>query len=156
MEIWQLSPWNLLLILTQILRFSLRPQEPIESFVQPQALVFRTPGAGGVGFGCNFPSFLGSQISHQEDPRDLDSTSGKIKAKAPPQAQAPCWKAVGLPCGPPGKLRWWLASGFGQVGSRGVSAAGARPCGVLQHRLQPSGSQSSVWSSASPELGRED
>ena len=27
-EIWQLSPWNLLLILTQILRFSLQLQEP--------------------------------------------------------------------------------------------------------------------------------
>lgn len=27
-EIWQLSPWNLLLILTQIFRFSLQLQEP--------------------------------------------------------------------------------------------------------------------------------
>lgn len=43
MEIWQLSPWNLLLILTQILRFSLRLQEPIGSFVQPQVLGFQNP-----------------------------------------------------------------------------------------------------------------
>ena len=30
-----------------------------ESFVQPQALVFRAPGLGDVRFGCNFLSFLG-------------------------------------------------------------------------------------------------
>lgn len=127
-EIWQLSPWNLLLILTRILRFSLQPQEPSPlCSLRPW---FSEPlGLEMLDLVVIFSHSLAYRFPTRKTPETLIPPQVKSKPRLPTGHRLlleSCglvvqWKTEVVLCKP-----------FQADGSHAMSVAGARPCGVFR------------------------
>ena len=151
-EIWQLSPWNLLLILTRILRFSLQPQEPSPLcslrpwFSEPLGLEI-------LDLVVIFPHSLAYRFSTRKTPETLIPPQVKSKPRLPTGHRLPAGKLWA--CGAVENRGGALQAVSGRWVSCDVSCR-STALWCFQDRLWLSASQPGVWSPASPELGRED